>query len=194
MQKKNPYIYYFVDKYNIEELTNLEKNINIIFRNYKDNHKAKEINSIKKFCKISKRNFYLSNNIKLALKLGLDGVYIPSFNKNINFVSKYSLPNNFEIIGSAHNKSEIRIKKLQKCSKIFLSPVFETPKSKSFLSTTKFNLVTLDENSEFIALGGINEENYKKLNLLKVKGFASINWLKKNGLSKLRPFLKLNLN
>ena len=194
MQKKNPYIYYFVDKYNIEELTNLEKNINIIFRNYKDNHKAKEINSIKKFCKISKRNFYLSNNIKLALKLGLDGVYIPSFNKNINFVSKYSLPNNFEIIGSAHNKSEIRIKKLQKCSKIFLSPVFKTSKSKNFLSTTRFNLVTLDENSEFIALGGINEENYKKLNLLKVKGFASINWLKKNGLSKLRPFLKLNLN
>ena len=194
MQKKNPYIYYFVDKYNIEELTNLEKNINIIFRNYKDNHKAKEINSIKKFCKISKRNFYLSNNIKLALKLGLDGVYIPSFNKNINFVSKYSLPNNFEIIGSAHNKSEIRIKKLQKCSKIFLSPVFKTSKSKNFLSTTRFNLVTLDENSEFIALGGINEENYKKLNLLKVKGFASINWLKKNGLRKLRPFLKLDLN
>ncbi len=194
MQKKNPYIYYFVDKYNIEELTNLEKNINIIFRNYKDNHEIKEINSIKKFCKISKRNFYLSNNIKLALKLSLDGVYIPSFNKKINFVSKYSLPNNFEIIGSAHNKSEIRIKKLQKCSKIFLSPVFKTSKSKNFLSTTRFNLVTLDENSEFIALGGINEENYKKLNLLKVKGFASINWLKKNGLSKLRPFLKLNLN
>ena len=194
MQKKNPYIYYFVDKYNIEELTNLEKNINIIFRNYKDNHEIKEINSIKKFCKISKRNFYLSNNIKLALKLSLDGVYIPSFNKKINFVSKYSLPNNFEIIGSAHNKSEIRIKKLQKCSKIFLSPVFKTSKSKNFLSTTRFNLVTLDENSEFIALGGINEENYKKLNLLKVKGFASINWLKKNGLRKLRPFLKLNLN
>ena len=194
MQKKNPYIYYFVDKYNIEELTNLEKNINIIFRNYKDNHEIKEINSIKKFCKISKRNFYLSNNIKLALKLSLDGVYIPSFNKKINFVSKYSLPNNFEIIGSAHNKSEIRIKKLQKCSKIFLSPVFKTSKSKNFLSTTRFNLVTLDENSEFIALGGINEENYKKLNLLKVKGFASINWLKKIGLSKLRPFLKLNLN
>ena len=180
--QKNPYIYYFIDEYNIEELTNLEKNVDLIFRNYKDNLSIKELNSIKKFCKISKRNFYLSNNIKMALKLRLDGIYIPSFNKNINFVSKYSLPNDFEIIGSAHNKNEIRIKKLQKCSKIFLSPIFKTSKSKNFLSTTRFNLITLNENSEFIALGGINRSNYKKLKLVKIKGFASINWIKKNGL------------
>ena len=74
MQKKNPYIYYFIDKYNIEELTNLEKNINLIFRNYKIGPKINEIKNIQKFCKISKRNLYLANNIKLALKLGLDGV------------------------------------------------------------------------------------------------------------------------
>ena len=83
MQKKDPYIYYFIDKYNIEELTNLEKNINLIFRNYKEVLKIDIIKSIKKFCKNSKRNFFLSNNIKLALKLGLDGVYIPSFNKKM---------------------------------------------------------------------------------------------------------------
>ena len=85
MQNKNPYIYYFIDRYNIDELTNLQKNINLIFRNYNKNLDINVIKSIKKFCKIDKRNFYLSNNVKLALKLGLNGVYIPSFNKNINF-------------------------------------------------------------------------------------------------------------
>ena len=88
MQNKIPYIYYFINEYNIEELTNLEKNIELIFRNYEENPKIEVIESIRKFCKSTKRNFYLSNNIKLALKLGLDGVYIPSFNNKINFASK----------------------------------------------------------------------------------------------------------
>ena len=190
MQKKIPFVYYFIDEYNIEELTNLDKNINLIYRNYKNLDKD-VIESINKFSKINKRNFYLSNNIKLALKLGLKGVYIPSFNKNINFASKYVLPNNFEIIGSAHNISEIRVKKLQGCSKIFLSPIFETAKYKNFLSIIKFNLITLTQNLDFIALGGINTNNYKKLKLTKTVGFASISWIKKNGLMKIRPFLKI---
>ncbi len=110
MQKKNPYIYYFIKQYNIDELTNLQKNINLIFRNYNKNLDINAIKSIQQFCKINKRNFYLSNNVKLALKLGLKGVYIPSFNKNINFATKYSLPNKFEIIGSAHNSIQIKNK------------------------------------------------------------------------------------
>ena len=184
-------MFYFIDKYNIEELTNLEKNINVIFRNYNKNLKINDIKSIQKFCKTNKRNFYLSNNIKLALKLRLSGVYIPSFNKRVNYASRYSLPNNFEILGSAHNLSEIRIKKLQKCSKIFLSPVFRSKNKRKLLSTIKINYmtITMSENIDFIALGGINENNYKKLKLTNVVGFAGISWIKKNGLRKLRPFL-----
>ena len=188
MQKKNPYIYYFIKQYNIDELTNLQKNINLIFRNYKDDIKIGIVKSIQKFCKNTNRNFYLSNNVKLALKLGLKGVYIPSFNKNINFATKYSLPKKFEIIGSAHNIREIKIKKLQKCSKIFLSPIFKSRKSKRFLSIEKFNLAILSQKIHFIALGGINEKNYKKLKLTRVVGFAGIEWIKKNGLKKFRPF------
>ena len=48
MQKKNPYIFYFIDKYNIDELTNLEKNIDLIFRNYNKELKIDEIKSIHK--------------------------------------------------------------------------------------------------------------------------------------------------
>jgi len=190
MQKKNPYIYYFIDSYNIDELTNLQKNINLIFRNYKDNIEVNAIKSIQKFCKTNRRNFYLSNNVKLALKLRLSGVYIPSFNRNINFASKYSLPNNFEIIGSAHSINEIKTKKLQGCSKIFLSPIFQTNKNKKFLSISRFNLMTLSQNFESVALGGINENNFKKLKMTKASGIAGISWIKKNGLKKFRPFLK----
>ena len=99
------------------------------------------------------------------------------------------MPNNFEIIGSAHDINEIRIKKSQKCSKIFLSPIFKSKKNQKFLSTIKFNLITMSKNVNFIALGGINENNYKRLKLTRAIGFAGISWIKKNGLNKFRPFL-----
>ena len=188
MQKKNPYIYYFIDEYNINELAKLGKNIHLVFRNYKKKPDINIIKSIQHYCKNSKRKFYLSNNIKLAIKLKLDGVYIPSFNKKINFVTSYSYPKNFEIIGSAHNINEIRIKKLQKCSKIFISPIFKTKKYKKSLSILRFNLMTKLQKFQFIALGGINKQNLKKIKLTSAVGFAGISWIKKNGLRKLRPF------
>ena len=50
--------------------------------------------------------FYLSNNIKLALNLGLNGAYFPSFNTDLKHLS-YSLPKNFKILGSAHSKKKL---------------------------------------------------------------------------------------
>ena len=85
---------------------------------------------LKKFCQKSNRKFYISNDIKLALQLNTDGVYIPSFNKNVNF-SNINTYKKFHIIGSAHNKKEIAIKKKQNCKKlIFLAPLFDNQPKK----------------------------------------------------------------
>mgnify|MGYP000903441956 CR=1 FL=1 len=111
-----------------------------------------------------------------------------NFEVEINYVQNYSLPKNFDIIGSAHNIIEINIKLKQKCNEIFLSPVFKINKSKKFLGNNRFNLMTLNKKANFIALGGINEKNCKRIKLLRTNGFASISWAKKNGLRKLRPF------
>ena len=35
-----------------------------------------------------------------------------------------------------------------------------------------------------------NRSNIKKINLLNCYGFAGLNWIKKNGLNKFRPFYK----
>ena len=64
---------------------------------------------------------YLANNIKLALKLNLDGAYIPAFNKDFK-VNSYHLKKEFTLIGSAHNLKEIRTKELQNVNYLFLSP------------------------------------------------------------------------
>jgi len=188
MQKKVPKIYYFIDEINQKENLNQLKNINIIYRNYEKPNDIKTINKIKNFCKKNRKKLFISNNIKLALNLKLDGVYIPSFNKRINYGYTHTKPKDFKIIGSAHNLKEVRLKKRQGCSEIFLSPIFKNTKSKRFLGCIRFSLIKLNSKSDLIALGGINQENFKKLKLLKLKGFASISWAKKNGLRKLRPF------
>ena len=120
MQNKIPKIYYFIDEFNLSDLHKLGKNINLIYRNYQKKIFYKELLSIKKFCKLTKKKLFISNNIKLALKLNLDGAYIPSFNKNLNHLS-YSFNSKFTIIGSAHTLNEIRNKELQKVNKIFVS-------------------------------------------------------------------------
>jgi thiamine-phosphate pyrophosphorylase len=153
--------YYFIESFNFKELSNIKKSINIIFR--------------KGF------KLYLSNNINLAIKLKLDGVYLPSFNKKLiykNFNSK----KRFKIIGSAHNIPEIKIKEKQNCEEIFLSPIFKTEKHRKYLDIVKFNLQALATDRNIIALGGVNTNNLNRINLTKSKGVASISWIKKNGL------------
>ena len=188
MQNLFPKIYCYINGFNLPDLSKLSNNINIIYRNYDEQEDIKKIQKIKTFCRKNKRKLFISNNIKLALNLKLDGVYIPSFNKIINYGYIYNKPKNFRIIGSAHNIRDIRIKKKQGCTEIFLSPIFKTNKSKSFLGLVKFNLIKLNDKTNFIALGGINQQNFKKLRSLKLRGFASISWAKKNGLRDLRPF------
>ncbi len=178
MQKKISQLYYFIDEYNYAELSKLSKNINIIYRNYKKNIDISTLISIKNYCKKNRIKLFISNNIKLAIKYRLDGVYIPAFNKQINFV-KYLLPKNFKIIGSAHNNIEISIKLKQKCNVIFVSPIFEVKKKNYFLGIIKFNLLTLDKKIKFVALGGVNEKNKNKLNLLTICGFAGISYFQK---------------
>ena len=188
MQKKIPTIYYFVSDINLTDLSKLGNNINIIYRNYKKKILIKDLLKLKKKCKTSKRQLFISNNIKIALKYNLNGIYIPSFNRKINYISPFSLPKNFKIIGSAHNLQEIQIKKRQGCKEIFLSPLFKTKNHKNYLNIHNFNKLSFDNKIKYIALGGINEFNYKLLKLTKSVGFASISWIKKNGLRKLRPF------
>ena len=188
MQKNLPKVYCFVNEFNLSDLSKLSKNINIIYRNYNNINHIEEVYKLKQFCKYSKNKIYLSNNIKLSIKLGLDGTYIPSFNNQINYIGSFSLPKTFKIIGSAHNLKEIFIKKKQKCDEVFLSPLFKVDKSKKFLNVSKFNLIAINSKTSCIALGGINQSNYKKIKLLKSRGFATISWAKKNGLSELRPF------
>ena len=166
--------YYFINKFDTNNIDNQDKQTTIIYRNYSSKIPDQElILKIKKYCKKKSIKFYLSNNIKLAIKLGLDGVYLPSFNNNMNHLSYY-YKKNFEIIGSAHNLKEIRIKELQKVNKIFISSLFK--KNKNYLGIYKFKKLLNLTNKKVVALGGISKNNIKLLNILDTKYFARISF------------------
>ena len=166
--------YYFINKFDTNNIDKQDKQTVIIFRNYSIKSQNEDlIIKIKKYCRKKSLKFYLSNNIKLALKLNLDGAYIPSFNKNFKHLT-YSLKKNFKIIGSAHNLSEIRNKELQNVEKIFLSSLFK--KNKNFLGVYRFKLLTKLTSKKIVALGGISKKNKRKLDLLKQSEFAGISF------------------
>ena len=166
--------YYFINKFDTNNIDKQDKQTVIIYRNYSLKVTNEElILKIKEYCKKRGIKFYLSNNIKLAIKLDLDGAYIPSFDKEIKHLN-YSLKENFDIVGSAHNLKEIRIKERQNVKKIFLSSLFK--KNKNFLGINRFKLLSKLTIKDIVVLGGISEKNKKKLSLLNQSEFAGISY------------------
>ena len=166
--------YYFINKFDTNNIDKQDKQTTIIYRNYSSKPTDQTlILKIKRYCRKKSIKFYLSNNIKIAIKLDLDGAYIPAFNKSLKHLA-YSYKKNFRIIGSAHNLKEIKIKENQNVTKIFLSSLFK--KNKNYLGINKFKLVANLTQKKVVALGGISKKNINKLKLLKKYEFAGISY------------------
>ena len=176
--------YYFINKFDTKNIDKQTRNTGIIYRNYDSINDSKIVIKLKKYCKNKGYKFFISNNVKLALNLNLDGAYIPSFNKSVSHLS-FSKRKDFLLIGSAHNNKEIKIKEKQGVSVLFLSSIFK--KNKNYLGLNKFKLLKNLTNKKIIALGGVSNENLKKLNLVKCEGFAGISFFQKKTAPKKGP-------
>ena len=175
MHKILPKQYYFIEKFDKKILENQSIETAIIYRNYTKKINIIEILKLKNFCNKKKLKLFLSNDFKLALKLNLNGAYIPSFNKSFYHLN-FNLKKNIIILGSAHNLREIRIKEKQKVDAIFLSSLFK--KNNNYLGLYKFlNLICLSK-KKFVALGGFSKKNKKVINMINLWGFAGISYFK----------------
>ena len=171
--KKNYYLYIDNTKSINLGLLKCPNKYVIIYRNYFLNEDVKEIIYFKKKCSRKGIKFYIANNYNLAKKCKANGLYLSSYNKKIY--------HNIEVIGSAHNYKEINQKINQGCRLVILSRLFKThyKKKSSFFGVTKFNLMTQKNNITMIPLGGINNSNLLKLNLVNSRGLAILSSLKK---------------
>jgi thiamine-phosphate pyrophosphorylase len=166
--------YYFISSLDTNNIKIQDNQTIIIYRNYASSKlNISKVLKLKNFLKKNGHKFILANNMKLAIKLGLDGVYIPSFNKKYDHLS-YSTHSNFIIIGSAHNLKEIKIKELQKVQSIFISSLFK--KNKNYLGLNKFKIISKYTKKNIVALGGISKKNLKKIKLINISSFAGISY------------------
>ena len=175
MHNNLPKQYYFIDKFDKKILENQSTKTAIIYRNYSKTINKLEIIKLREFCNKKKLKLFLSNDFKLALKLNLNGAYIPSFNNSFNHLN-FNVKKGFLILGSAHNIKEIRVKELQKVDAIFLSSIFK--KNNNYLGLFRFLNLNYLTKKNTIALGGISKKNKKKLNMISLWGFAGISYFK----------------
>ena len=61
--------YYFINKFDTNNIDKQDKQTTIIYRNYKNPVNQKILINLRNYCKKRGIKLYLSNNFKLALKL-----------------------------------------------------------------------------------------------------------------------------
>ena len=176
---KNKY-YFIIENIKDIDLKNIKKR-NKFFIIYRNNKKIDRISDLFKFrqrCKSKSIKFYVANDIKLAISINSDGIYLSSYNKDLKFLCFKK--KNFEIIGSAHNFREISAKIRQGCSLILLSKLFlvDYDKNSAYLGVIKFNNY-FKISTKLIPLGGIKSNNLNRLNNVSCDSFALMSEVKK---------------
>jgi thiamine monophosphate synthase len=164
IKKLNYYI--FIDELNIRINNNIirlkkqKKKIFIIVRDV-------FLNEVLKFSRKNQIPIFVVDNLTLAIKNKVYGIFLTSMNKilknNIQETTKLN------VIGLAHNQMEYFIKNRQNCSMVMLSPIFYNTKysNNKILKPIRYNLISLGWKKEVCALGGINQQNIKLVNLTK---------------------------
>jgi thiamine-phosphate pyrophosphorylase len=180
--KKNLTAFYFVDQINesIISIISEFKNISLIYQNKNNSlFNLPDLTNIKKFCNKNNIKFYVTDNIRLAIKIGANGIYLTKdYNRMLH---NFNYKKEFTILGSVHNQLEYFKKNNQKCKKFFLSPIFYNKKYSinRILGVLKFKLISKDWKNDVIPLAGINHKNVKRIALVNRKFFAFGSWKKK---------------
>ena len=176
--KKN--YFFIIESTKDINLKNIKKRdkFTIIYRNQNNLPDKSELIKFRKECKVRSIDFYVANNVNLAINLNSDGIYLSAHNKSLRTLSLKKT--NFHIIGSAHSFREIFMKVKQGCKTILLSKLFLVNYNRysPFLGVIRFNNYLL-KNKNLIPLGGINLNNLNKLNNIDSKGFALMSEIKK---------------
>ena len=177
LKKKYYLIIQNIKDINLKNIKKRNKFI-IVYRNQNNSEHIDNLIRFRKTCKLKSIDFFVANNVNLAVKLNSDGVYLSSYNNSYKALLLKRL--NFKIIGSAHSPSEIFMKIQQGCNEILLSKLFSVDYNKKSpsLGVIKFNNY-LRLNKYLIPLGGIKFNNLNSLNSIKCIGFALMSEVKK---------------
>ena len=182
MIKKKFYLYFITENLDEINLDYVKKTGAILILRNPDKFNRNDLKKFNYKCTSRNIGLFVPNNVKILLSLRSNKFYISAYNKK-QYKHLKKINPKIEIIGSAHNVAEINEKIQQGCDYIVLSRIFETSNKYKTgnLGTLKFNLLTRNFSRKFIALGGINEKNFRKIKILNVHGCALLKDKKKAG-------------
>jgi thiamine-phosphate pyrophosphorylase len=178
IQQQNPRLKIFVlsdplRSPNIELIAaKLPKNCYLIARTF---GQSDEISNLK-----NRHRIYVSESASVAYKNSILGIHIPSKTKNrLNYKNV-----KLQKTGSAHNLREVIRANQLGVNYCLISPIFtsQSPSAKKngknfSIGIIKLALLTkLFPKTNFVALGGINRKNYKRLSCLNLKAIAGVSF------------------
>ena len=139
-----------------------------------------------KICKKFKVKFLINDDVMLVKKLNADGCHLGQ--KDINLLEARKLIRN-KIIGiTCHNSVRLSKSAIKKNADYIALGAFNLSKTKKVKYRATLNTlkkVKIITNIPIVAIGGINEKNYKKLLLNKANFLAISGYIWKN--KKLKP-------
>jgi thiamine-phosphate pyrophosphorylase len=167
--------YLFLEEFTEIVINNIKKfpNLSIIYNNPVVSDLDNFL-TLSNFCKKNNINLYIVDNFEVFLKFKLSGIVLSDFNKNFPFKIINYQKKNIKIIGKVHSQMSYYFKKNQRCTNIFLSPIFANDKYKAaqLLGVIKFNLISANWRLKVFPLGGINLSNLKKISLTRSEGIG----------------------
>tara|TARA_B100000700_G_scaffold66121_1_gene72969 strand:- start:625 stop:1200 length:576 start_codon:yes stop_codon:yes gene_type:complete len=182
MIKKKNYLYFLINKLDEISLDYVKKTGAILVLRSPEKLKLKDLKKFNERCSQRKIDLYIANSVKILFFLNTNKFYISAYNKKQFRHLKY-INRNIDIIGSAHNPLEINEKINQGCDQVFLSRLFQTKYNykKGFMGKIRFNLLSRNFSTEYIALGGIKKKNFSHIKDLNISGIAIASDKKKAG-------------
>lgn len=153
-------------------INNLPKNSMVIIRDYNIDNRENYAFSIANICRKCGIKFLVAGDVKLARKIGADGVHLPEY-----MISEAEKINDMQFISvSCHNIDAIKNVGKYRVNAILLSPVFPTTThpNTNIINLDMFKIMAEDSQIPVYALGGINEKNIKNLVGIKIAGIAGI--------------------
>lgn len=153
----------------------------LILRHFSRKGKIDLINKIKKIAKIHKVKLLVSDDVKLAQMMGLDGVHLSEkLLKKTAQCGCFIKPKPDFIVNSAcHSVSALKWAEKANIDAVLISPIFTTkshPNSKT-LGAWGFQNLTRQSKVKTYALGGLNKKTARRLVQTKACGFAGISGL-----------------
>tara|TARA_Y100001970_G_scaffold268399_1_gene359626 strand:+ start:406 stop:1020 length:615 start_codon:yes stop_codon:yes gene_type:complete len=150
-------------------------------KNYPQNKKIIIGEKIKNICKKNKVNFIINDDPSLALKLNADGCHLGQKDMDIKIAKKILVK---KIIGiTCHNSINLAKKAIRDKADYIAFGAFDQSKTKKtkFVATVKIlNKVKEFTKTPIVAIGGINDLNYKNLLLNKADFLAISGYIWRN--------------